>query len=116
MRHWWYILEGKIPRKATEEEWFEQAFKINPKNEVPNKNPAWIVAQEGIGETYVSTVFLGIDHQFSFSNGPPLLFETMVFGDIEELDCLSWRCSTWAEAEMQHRAACAIVRAAKRTA
>jgi hypothetical protein len=28
---------------------------------------------------HVSTVFLGIDHNFGL-NGPPLLFETMIFG------------------------------------
>jgi len=48
----------------------------------------------------VSTVFLGIDHNFS-RNGPPILFETMVFNkDGEEEGC--WRCSTWDEAEAQH--------------
>lgn len=32
---------------------------------------------------WVSTVFLGIDHRF-MQNGPPLLFETMVFDDVRE--------------------------------
>ena len=36
------------------------------------------VARDTIGESKVSTVFLGLDHQFG--SGPPLLFETMVFG------------------------------------
>jgi hypothetical protein len=31
----------------------------------------------------VSTVFLGLDHNFGM-NGPPILFETMVFGPAEE--------------------------------
>ena len=31
------------------------------------------------GEVLVSTVFLGLDHNFS-SAGPPLLWETMIFG------------------------------------
>ena len=31
------------------------------------------------GGLHVSTVFLGIDHNFRL-NGPPLLFETMIFG------------------------------------
>ena len=30
-------------------------------------------------QVHVSTVFLGIDHNWS-GNGPPILFETMVFG------------------------------------
>ena len=47
---------------------------------------------------FVSTVFIGLDH--SFGNGPPLLFETMVFrnGSGGEED----RCSTWEQAEQQH--------------
>lgn len=31
-----------------------------------------------VGDARVSTVFLGLDH--SFGHGPPLLFETMIFG------------------------------------
>jgi hypothetical protein len=37
-----------------------------------------VVALDGIEEITVSTVFLGLDH--SFGVGPPVLFETMVFG------------------------------------
>lgn len=37
-----------------------------------------VVAQEHVGEFWVSTVWLGLDHSFS-GNGPPLIFETMVF-------------------------------------
>ena len=37
------------------------------------------VAKSTIGNYLVSTVFLGLDHQFH-AHGPPLLFETMVFG------------------------------------
>lgn len=47
----------------------------------------------------VSTTFMGIDHNFS-DDGPPLLFETMIFGgphnDYQE------RYSTWDEAERGH--------------
>ncbi len=47
----------------------------------------------------VSTVFLGLDH--SFGKGPPILFETMVFGGKfdQEMD----RYSTWEEAEKGHK-------------
>jgi hypothetical protein len=38
-----------------------------------------IVAQEMVGQLWVSTVFLGLDH--NFGDGPPVLWETMVFGD-----------------------------------
>lgn len=33
---------------------------------------------------WVSTVFLGLDHNFS-GNGPPMLFETMAFDDVREV-------------------------------
>lgn len=46
----------------------------------------------------VSTVFLGVNHRF-FGDGPPLLFETMVFnGTIAE----QRRYCTWDEAERGH--------------
>jgi hypothetical protein len=55
---------------------------------------------EGIGVITVSTVFLGLDHRFA-GDGPPILFETLVFGGIRDGEM--WRCSTWDEAEAQHR-------------
>jgi hypothetical protein len=59
-----------------------------------------------VGQVKVSTVFLGIDH--SFGNGPPLLFETMIFGLQTDQD--QGRCSTWDEAVEMHRAAVEHVR------
>lgn len=56
------------------------------------------VAFTKIGAVDVSTVFLGLDHQFG--EGPPLLFETMVFGG--PLDEEQRRYTTWAEAEAGH--------------
>ena len=37
----------------------------------------------------VSTVFLGMDHNFG-ATGPPLLFETMVFGGELDQECERW--------------------------
>lgn len=37
------------------------------------------IAESTVGDAWVSTVFLGIDHNFS-GIGPPILWETMVFG------------------------------------
>jgi len=54
----------------------------------------------------VSTVFLGIDHQFG--DGPPLLFETMLFSDYEEKE---WRYSTWDEAAAGHERVVAELKA-----
>lgn len=50
-----------------------------------------------IGKVWVSTVFLGLDHNFTL-NGKPLLFETMTFPDQD----LQFRCTTWREALYQH--------------
>lgn len=41
-----------------------------------------IVKQEEVGKYKVSTVWLGLNH--NFHGGEPLIFETMVFGDDEE--------------------------------
>lgn len=66
------------------------------------------VAETTIGDTRVSTVFLGLDH--SFGEGPPLLFEAMAFGG--PLDEEQERCTTWEQAEAMHAAMCERVRAA----
>jgi hypothetical protein len=58
------------------------------------------VARDEVGPYSVSTVFLGIDH--SFGEGPPLIFETMVFGPPDGGEVDMDRCSTWAEAEAMH--------------
>lgn len=64
------------------------------------------VASDQIGPSRISTVFLTIDHQFG--EGPPLLFETMVFGG--QLDDETERYSTWDEAVAGHAAMCERVR------
>ena len=54
---------------------------------------------------FVSTVWLGIDHQYG--DGPPLIFETMVFlskMDYQDLDMK--RYSSEAEAVAGHKAKC----------
>ena len=62
-----------------------------------------ILVKTQIGDVQVSTVFLGIDHNFS-EDGPPLLYETMIFyppgaalGDVQD------RYATRAEAIAGHR-------------
>jgi len=72
-------------------------------------------ANRGVGYTQitseieVSTVFLGLDHRY-FGEGPPILFETMIFGG--PLDQSMWRYSSWDDAETGHRVAVAKARAA----
>lgn len=90
-----YILDGKTPVPAdlmTWAKWFETADRH--------------VAKDQIGDVGISTVFLGIDH--SWGSGPPLIFETMIFGGPH--DQHQTRASTWEEAERQHADALALVR------
>ncbi len=84
-----YILVGQTPvlepDLLTWAEWLETADRR--------------VAMTGVPGGAVSTVFLGLDH--NFFGGPPVLFETMVFIDGEsDADCE--RSHTWIEAEETH--------------
>ena len=64
-----------------------------------------IIKQENIGKYWISTVWLGLGH--NFDDGVPLIFETMVFErkdgkvDFLALDCD--RYSTLKEAEEGHK-------------
>ena len=71
----------------------------------------WRVARTDIKDAaFVSTVFLGLDHNYwccghvcTCPGGEhvPLVFETMVFGLPTEEEP-QWRCSTWDQAVAQH--------------
>lgn len=89
-----FILEGKQPVKVDLMTW---AKWLN--------DDARIVGKTAKDDVRVSTVFLGLDHRFG-SEGPPLLFETMIFGG--EHDQYQERCSTWDEAEAMHTKACEL--------
>ena len=62
------------------------------------------IAWSGNANKYVSTIFLGMDHSL-FGEGPPIVFETMVFVNKgtynEELDQIRY-CS-WAAAQAGHK-------------
>jgi len=64
---------------------------------------------EGAERVRVSTVFLGLDHRFG-SLGPPILWETLVFGGA--LDGESERYSSREDAYLGHLAMCERVRLA----
>ena len=86
MREW--ILVNREPRQVeirTWALWFEAADRR--------------VAQDNVGSVRISTVFLGLDHNEDDS-GPPLLFETMIFGGPRDDE--THRYATWAEAEAGH--------------
>lgn len=96
----YYILDEdrqavKVADVLTWGQWFETA----------NRH----VAETNIGDARISTVFLGIDHQYG--DGPPLLFETIIFGGGH--NNYQDRCSTYRHAEAMHERACALVRGNK---
>jgi hypothetical protein len=103
-----YILVGRTPIAVdllTWADWFEK-----PDNRK-------IAKTEINDRCHVSTIFLGLDHNFS-DRGDPVLFETLVFGG--PLDGEMLRCCTYTEAERLHaetvaqaRIACARVDAIK---
>lgn len=94
----YYILKDKKPVPCDIESW-SRWFGTSDRT----------VAKTWRGEVLVSTVFLGMNH--NFVSGSPLLFETMIFGG--EHDQYQERCSTWEEAEAMHLRACAKLGAVK---
>lgn len=85
-----YILVGQTPVPEPDflawSLWFETAARYVALTEVPG----------GV----VSTVFMGLDHNFS-EHGPPLLFETMLWMDGSDIECV--RTPVWIAAETAHR-------------
>ncbi len=64
------------------------------------------------GDVEVSTVWIGLNHRYG-GDGPPLIFETMVFGGPHDSEC--WRWTTEAEARAGHAELCsALLRGAPR--
>ena len=86
----YWILEEKTP-VPTEDVLTWGRFFENTKNRT-------VSTTDLDDDVYISTVFLGMDYQPG--DGPPLLFETLVFrGPLDgEMD----RYSTWGEAEAGH--------------
>lgn len=67
------------------------------------------IGDDTVNGIRISTVYLGLDHRFG--EGPPLIFETMLFGGEEALDQWQMRYATKEEALRGHNAAVAGVRA-----
>lgn len=64
------------------------------------------VAHDEVGDVRISTVFLGLNHNFASMLGGderPHLFETMTFKGDNAID--QWRCATWDEAVEKHKRA-----------
>lgn len=64
-----------------------------------------VVKSDHIGDVHVSTIFLGIDH--SFHGGPPVLWETMIFGG--EHDQYQERYTSLEDAKQGHEEALKLV-------
>jgi hypothetical protein len=97
IRH--YILVGREVMEVPLREWGEW-FETNS---VDGRRH---VGDDTIGGVRVSTVFLGLDHDF-WGRGPPLLFETMVFPSCDMIG----RWSTFDRAEAEHAKVVAAYRA-----
>lgn len=61
-----------------------------------------------VGDVEISTVFLGLNHRY-IGGGPPLLFETMIFGGEHDQYC--YRYSSWDDAVVGHEMAVKMVKA-----
>jgi hypothetical protein len=94
MRHRYYILDEKRRIKPVADEEWAIWFEENARNDIRR-----VDATEITKKIRVSTVFLGLDHNFS-EEGEPLLFETMVFGG--KMDEYMERYTTYAEAHTGH--------------
>lgn len=95
-RRWapsWYVLRDRIAFPAED-----------PLEVMSQDRAAWRVAETTIadGALRVSTVFLGLDH--NWGAGEPLLFETMVFLAEQGTETRHHvhRYSTWGDAEAGH--------------
>ena len=94
----YYILDGHTPVAADLMTWARE-------HTIDKRRVAETTVDDS---TWVSTVFLGTDHRFT-SDGPPVLFETMVFHDGDGQEC--WRYCTWDAAQAGHEQVVAAIRA-----
>ena len=85
---------NRLGEKITDEEFGELSRDIDYKT----------IGRDKVENFLISTIWLGIDHSFNFSEEkvPLLLFETMVFLDNDPSGCYQERYTTEAEAIMGH--------------
>ena len=92
-----YILNGKIPVPCEDLIEWASWLQTNERH----------VGDDHIAGVHVSTVFLGLDHRLG-AEGPPLLFETMIFGGQHDQYCS--RSTTWELALEEHAEALELVK------
>ena len=103
-----HTLAGRTPVKVeTLKAWVEEVARRDRIAAETGVDP-WRVDETEIGAVRISTVFLGLDHNY-LGRGPPILFETTIFGG--RLDHSRNRCATWGEAQAMHAEAVRLVRA-----
>jgi len=90
----WYRLEGK---KVVQTSMLDSAFQL-----AQNRH----IGLNTINGCRVSTVFLCLDHSF-LNDGPPIVFETMIFGG--KHDDFQERYCTYDQAEEGHKRAIEFV-------
>jgi hypothetical protein len=96
-----YILDGKNIIACDELTWANWL-----QSDAENGTNLRSIRFEKIGDVDISTVFIGLDHN-TLNNGPPHIFETMVFGG--KYDGYMRRYSTYEEAEKGHEKAVKMV-------
>jgi hypothetical protein len=103
-----YVLDKHgTPVAVTIDEWVSKLRKRFTKGQAAER-----VGHTQVGRSLISTVFLGIDHNYHQS-GPPILWETMVFGGPLDTNC--YRCAgTREQAEAMHARVVKLVKASKR--
>lgn len=77
----------------TREEWYRS---------MDDKRGRRKVRTHYMGNVWVSTVFLGLDHAMIHGGNEPLVFETMIFVDGSMGGDYQARCSTWRQALEMH--------------
>lgn len=93
----WYDRQGEpIPMLVANEMLTDYDYKVVAKD----------VFVMGDQPVEVSTVWLGLDHNW-WPDRPPKIFETMIFGG--DLDLERWRYSTEEEARAGHAETCRLV-------
>ena len=92
---WWVLDEDNVPHMLpgnaapTPEQWARRQVRSTD-----------LDGEQGCStDVHISTVFLGLNHNF-LNEGPPLLFETMVFGGVADEEMQ--RYETWDEAVAGH--------------
>lgn len=96
---YYYLDENKNPIRCDLKTW---TIKFDNQNRV--------VKQEEVNDKYVSTMFLGLDHNYLEDNDNPHIFETMIFQNNDWQDIYCERYSTYQEAEEGHEKAVQLVK------